>query len=393
MAIDFNNTNTAFAYKSNRALIQAYTLYRLINLPILTKWGLSIADKLIKADIKEPLVWGMKPTIYKLFCGGETLAASENKILQLYKYGVKTIADYGVEAKENEEDFERTRIAIQEAITYASNHDALQFVSSKFTGLIPFHILEKLHQSVRLNDKDAKTYDKFLTRIYEISELAHLSGISIFVDAEESWIQNPLDELTTILMAKYNIEKPIIYNTIQLYRKDRLPYLIQSHEHAKRNGYIYAAKLVRGAYMEKENLRAASQGYISPIHHSKENTDADYNAALDYVTDNIDSISVCVATHNEESCRRMVSLMDQKKIANNHPHIHFSQLYGMGDNLSFNLAHYGYNVSKYMPYGPVKEVIPYLIRRAEENTAVAGQMGRELSLILKEIRRRRLPVL
>jgi proline dehydrogenase len=393
MKVDFNNTAIAFAYKSNKALIHAYTIYRLINIPHLTQWGISLADKMIQSNMKEPLVWGMKPTIFKLFCGGESLTSSEKKIQQLYKYGVKTIADYGVEAKEKEEDFITTADAIKAAILYASQNKYIPFVSSKFTGLLPFHLLEKLQIGSVLDADEHKLYNNFLSSIDTLSALAYEKGISLFVDAEESWIQDPLDSFTTTLMEKYNLEKPIVYNTIQLYRKDRLTYLKYAHQQAQQKGYIYAVKLVRGAYMEKENIRAEELGYESPIHTSKLDSDADYDAALDYVTDHIDSIAVCVATHNEESCKKMLEMMSLKKIDKEHPHVHFSQLYGMGDFISFNLAHGGYNVSKYMPYGAVKEVIPYLIRRAQENTSVAGQMTRELKLIIKEIRRRKLHIL
>ncbi len=393
MNVDFDNTKIAFTYKSNRALIHAYTMYRLISIPLLTRWGTSIADKMIGFNIKEPLAWGMEPTIYKLFCGGENLKASEKKILQLHKYGVKTIADYGVEAKDDEEDFIKTAQAIIEAIHYAASNDYVPFVSSKFTGLLPFHVLEKLHNKSALHPDEQIIYNTFLDKIISISQLAEQKSVSLFVDAEESWIQKPLDNFTTILMEKFNTNKPTLYNTLQLYRKDRYEYLQEAHQCAKAKGYIYAIKLVRGAYMEKENQRAATLGYNSPIHNSKQDTDRDYDRALDYVTDHIDSIAVCVATHNEESCKKMIHLMEKKNIDKAHPHIHFSQLYGMGDHISFNLADAGYRVSKYMPYGPVKEVIPYLIRRAQENTSVAGQMSRELKLILQEIRRRKLPIL
>ena len=244
-----------------------------------------------------------------------------------------------------------------------------------------------------LSPEEEEEHQKAMTRIGAICEYAFQNGVSLYVDAEESWIQEPLDDLTYSLMKKYNAKKPIIYNTIQFYHKDRLEFFRQVLERSKSDGIIYAVKFVRGAYMEKEARRAKEMGYENPIQDSKENTDRDYDAALQLAIDNIEHVSVCVATHNEASTLLTTQLMEQKNIAKDHPHIHFSQLLGMSDHISFNLAKEGYNASKYMPYGPVKDVIPYLMRRAQENTSVAGQMSRELKLLKEEVRRRRLFVL
>ncbi len=389
-SLNFNNTENAFAYKPDYELIRDYQIFRLINQGWLVRLGTRVASRMMHLGIKSPVALGMRPTIYAVFCGGDTLQLAAKKINQLYQYKVQSILDYGVEGKESEEDFARTEKAIKEAILFAKNNAAVNIVCSKFTGLIPFSILEKLHTKEELSAEENEIFAKSKERIYSITQLAYDNNVSLFVDAEESWIQQPLDDLTFDLMKQFNKEKPIIYNTVQFYRKDRLQFLKETVEKAKAAGFIYAAKLVRGAYMEKEAKRAQILNYESPIQTSKDNTDNDYNAALRFAVENIDNVAICVATHNEDSTLLATELMKQKKLLNNHSHVHFSQLLGMSDHVSFNLAKENYNASKYMPYGPVKDVIPYLIRRAQENTSVSGQMGRELKLLKDEVRRRKL---
>ena len=389
---NFNNTQTAFASKTNYELVRDYEIYRLINQGWLVKFGTRTATRLLNAGISGPIVWGMRPTIYSVFCGGNTLEEATRKINKLNEFGVNSVLDYGVEAKDIEEDFDRTAHHVMMAIDYADEHRAVNVVSSKFTGMIRSGLLEKLHACEELSADEKTEYERALARIEQVCAYAYQHDVSLFVDAEESWIQNPLDELTYSLMNKYNNKRPIIYNTIQLYRKDRLEFLKNAAAQSKQDGIIYAVKLVRGAYMEKEALRAKEKGYENPIQNSKIETDADYDASVLFAIDNLEHVAICVATHNEESTLLTTRLMQEKNIPNNHPHIHFSQLLGMSDHISFNLAKEGYNASKYMPYGPVKDVIPYLIRRAQENTSVAGQMSRELKLLKQEVRRRRLLV-
>lgn len=391
--MNFNNTQKAFAHKSNYELIRDYQVFRLINQSWLVSFGTKAASSLMNLGIKTPVAFGMRPTVYAVFCGGDTLQLATTKINQLYKYKVQSILDYGVEGKENEADFIRTYDAIKEAILFAKNNEAVDIVCSKFTGLIPFEILEKMHANTTLTSEENEILNKAKERIYALAQLAYDNNVSLFVDAEESWIQQPLDDLTFDLMAKFNKEKPIIYNTIQFYRKDRLQFFKNVANNAKQVGFIYAAKLVRGAYMEKEAERANKLNYENPIQLSKENTDNDYNDALRFAIDNIENVAICVATHNEKSTLLATQIMQEKNLPNQHAHVSFSQLLGMSDHVSFNLAAAGYNASKYMPYGPVKDVIPYLIRRAQENTSVAGQMGRELKLLKDEVRRRKLFVL
>lgn len=388
--VDFNNTELAFAYKNSWTLTRDYAIFNLMRYNGLVNAGISMADTLVKSGLSFPVVLGIKPTVFPLFCGGSSLGRSIPKINQLYKYGIDSILDYGVEGKESDEDYERTAKAIKEAIIFATKHDGVRIVCSKFTSLIPFKILEKLHSKESLTEYESTRFKACKQRIDEIAELAFQHKIALFVDAEESWIQQPLDDMTLEMMRKYNKEQPIIYNTIQLYLQPRLADFQKMVETAKAEGFIYAAKLVRGAYMEKEEDFAQKHGLKNPVQTSKENTDRDYDAAVAFALHNIEYTSVCVATHNEESTMRAVKLAEQLNIPANHPHLNFAQLLGMSDHISFNLAKAGYKVSKYMPYGPVKEVLPYLIRRAQENSSVSGQMGRELQLHHREMKRRRL---
>lgn len=387
---DFNNTLLAFASKSNAELTRDYAMFRLMNNQQLVNTGIKLAAGMLEAGLSAPVTWGMKPTAYSIFCGGSSLQEARKKIDNLKRFGVDSILDYGVEGKETEADFERTAAEIHKAIDFAAVNDATQIVCSKFTGLIPFHILESLHKESPLSKGEHAEYMRCVDRINSICAHAAEKKVALFVDAEESWIQKPLDDLTSSLMKKYNREHPIVYNTIQLYLKDRLEFFKSAHANAEKEGYIYAAKLVRGAYMEKESVRAKKLQYENPVQPSKEATDRDYNYAVEYALRNIDTIAVCIATHNEESCRLAVSKMNELGITSNHPHVTFSQLLGMSDHLSFNLAESGFRAAKYMPYGPVKDVIPYLIRRAQENASVSGQMGRELQLLTSEMKRRRL---
>ena len=222
----------------------------------------------------------------------------------------------------------------------------------------------------------------------EICQAAADSRIGVLVDAEESWIQNTVDALTMQMMDAFNRDRVVVYNTIQLYRHDRLAFLKHSYEAAHEKGFVLGAKLVRGAYMEKERKRADQLSYPSPIQPNKEATDRDYDLGVTFCIQHIEDIALIVASHNENSNLLAARLLEQRNLPLNHPHVHFSQLYGMSDNITFNLAKAGCPVSKYLPFGPIKDVIPYLMRRAQENSSVSGQTGRELGLIKKELKRR-----
>jgi proline dehydrogenase len=387
---DFNNSEIAFQYRNKLDLIKAYNMFYLMKYNWLVKFGTDLTMRALEKGVVLPFSIAMKPTVYKLFCGGPSLEKSIPKIEELYHYGVQTILDFGVEAQENEHGFDETEAEIKKSIHFAHQQASVPIVVSKFTGLIRFSILKKLHEVQVLSEEEEVSFQNSKRRIQSICQLASEKKVGLFVDAEESWIQNPLDELTHEMMSKFNVDYPVVYNTIQLYRKDRLAFLKSAHQAAKAAGYVYAAKLVRGAYIEKEQKRAAELGYEDPIQPDKLSTDRDYDLAVTYCLENIEDMAVCIASHNESSCLKAIQQMDAMGLAVNDERIVFSQLYSMSDHISFNLAKLGYNVAKYMPYGPVREVIPYLVRRAQENTSVSGQMGRELSLLRKEMKRRKL---
>ncbi|MCK7556704.1 proline dehydrogenase family protein [Chitinophaga sedimenti] len=298
--------------------------------------------------------------------------------------------DYGVEAMEGEENYDNAVPEFIKAIQFAAGKKHIPFIAIKVTGFARFALLEKLHRGETLTAEEAREYERVQARINTIAETAALHKVAVLIDAEESWIQQPVDDLADAMMARYNRSEVIVYNTFQLYRHDRLEFLKSSQHKAEKVGYFLGAKLVRGAYMEKERRRAEEQSYESPIQPDKQSADEDYNEAIHFCLDHIQKLGLFVGTHNEDSTLLVTRLMAERHLPPNHPHISFSQLYGMSDNITFNLAHAGYHVSKYLPYGPVRDVMPYLIRRAQENTSIAGQMGRELGLIRKELKRRKL---
>jgi len=383
--VSFDNTQIAFISKSNSDLKKSYFLFKLISNPLLVKYGGGLAPLGLKLGFKGLI----KNTIFKQFVGGEDIEDCNNTIAQLGKYNIGTILDYSVEGKESEIDFDACCKETIETIHRAKGDKHIPFCVFKVTGLARFDLLEKVSAKQVLSNEEVLEYERVKQRVNKICKEAHDNSKPIFIDAEESWIQLAIDDLANENMLRYNKNSAIVYNTFQLYRKDRLAYLQRSLEMGKAGGYHVGAKLVRGAYMEKERKRAIEKGYPSPIQDSKENTDKDYNLALEFCVDNIDRMGLCAGTHNEKSSLVLVDLMQKKNIAANDKRIYFSQLLGMSDHISYNLAQSNYNVAKYVPYGPVKEVLPYLIRRAQENTSVKGQTGRELSLIIKEKERRK----
>lgn len=388
MKIDFQNTEVAFAAKSNADLQKAYYLFKTIAHPSVVKFGskmLTLAQK-----IHFPVNWIVKPTVYAHFVGGETIEEGNVTIEKLAKYNVKAILDYSVEGKEEPEDIQMAFEETIRAIINAGKNPNIPFCVFKPTAMGRSIVLEKVSAGQPLNDKEKEEEMQFRNRIHELCKTAFENDIPILIDAEHSWYQNIIDDATNHEMANFNKEKAIVFNTFQMYRHDRLDFLKKSHQMALDGGYYLGAKFVRGAYMEIERERAAAKGYPDPIQPDKEATDRDYNAALKYCIDHIDTISVFNGTHNEYSTQYMVDMMEEKGLAKDDPRCWFSQLYGMSDHISFNLAKAGYNVAKYLPYGPVKHVMPYLLRRAEENTSAAGQSGRELTLITREVKRRRL---
>lgn len=387
MLPDFHNTEIAFSHKTNEELRKSARLFGLMNY----HWLVGVGSKLGIAAIRLHLPFIesiVKNTIFEQFCGGVTLLESKPTIQKLNDRRVQTILDYGVEAKEEEEDFNRTMNEIIRAIEFAAQVNGVTIVSTKITGMARFALLEAIQNGESLTREMRTEYKNVLKRLDAICYTASQRGIRVFIDAEESWIQDSIDHLVNLMMKRYNQEKPVVYNTFQLYRKDRLQYLADSFNRAQKENYILGAKLVRGAYMEKERDRAENLGYPSPIHTNKAATDDAYNTAVRFCIANYAQLAFCNASHNAESNMLQAELISQHQIPLDHPHVLFSQLYGMSDNLTFNLANAGYNAAKYLPYGPVREVVPYLIRRAQENTSVTGDMGREYQLVLQEIRRR-----
>jgi proline dehydrogenase len=386
--LNLQDTAVAFADKSNAELKKRHWLFKLMNAQSLTDFGTNCAEFGLKYHL--PIKWLIKATVFKQFCGGENIEECEETVKNLGASNIGTILDYSIEGRYEEEDFGRTKEEILRTIQRAKSDDRVPFAVFKVSGIAPLGTLEKVSSGVELTEKGVWKWERIQSRVDDICKFAHSIEQQVFIDAEESWIQNAIDMLAAEAMEKYNREKPLIFNTIQLYRRDRLEFLKKSHEIAKEKGYLLAVKLVRGAYMEKERERAEESGYESPIQPDKNATDRDYDSALKYCIENINEISFCAGTHNEESVIALTKLLQKNGLSPNHPNVYFSQLYGMSDNLSYNLAKADYNVSKYVPYGPVKDTLPYLIRRAKENTAMQGQMSRELELIDKELKRRKL---
>jgi len=385
--LSFENTEIAFRHASNSDLKRAYWLFKVINVNFLVKIGPPITN--FAVNIGLPIKGLIKATIFKHFCGGETIAECDTTIKNLHNGGVGTILDYSIEGEDDEQVFDSTRDEIIRTIERAAVDKAVPITVFKITGVGRFSLLEKLDAGTVLTAEEQAEWEKVQARVLAICERAHKENIPVMIDAEESWIQETIDGLALDMMQRFNKEKAIVYNTYQLYRHDKLQSIKDDHQAAVKGGFILGAKLVRGAYMEKERKRAEEKGYPSPIQPDKQSSDRDYDLSLDYCTDHIDQIAFVAGTHNEESCRKLAELLDKKNIDHKHPHVYFSQLLGMSDNLSFNLANANYNVAKYVPYGPIKAVLPYLFRRAQENTAIAGQMSRELGLITKEVKRRK----
>ncbi len=393
MELSFENTENSFAYKTNKQLKMARFLFKTMANPVLIRLGVRLSPLAIKLGL--PVKGLMRKTIFQQFVGGESLLQTASVVNELDKYGVNVILDYGVEGKQGEENFDATAEAFIKVIDFASAKQSIPFVSVKVTGIARFGLLQRLDEAPRIrsgvhdNEAESQEWDRVVDRMYRICSAAAKKNVGVLIDAEETWIQDPVDRLTMDMMEEFNTDRVIVYNTIQLYRTDRLQFLKMSHKIAKQQNFMLGVKLVRGAYMEKERERANAKKYQSPIQPSKEATDSDYDAAIKYCIENSKIIACIVATHNEKSNLLTADLLQQKGLSFNHKHVHFSQLYGMSDNITFNLAKQGFNVSKYLPFGPINDVIPYLMRRAQENKSVSGQTTRELNLIEKELKRRK----
>ena len=400
MNISFEDTKTAFAYKSNPELKRAQFIFNSMAKPWLVRLGLWLTPLALK--LKLPVKGLIRKTIFSQFVGGETLQKTSVVVEKLAKFQVQVILDYGVEGKEGEENFEHAADEFIKVIQYAATQPNIPFMSIKLTGLSRFELFRKVdslavYQDIvrgqipleKLTQPEKEEWGRVVERLRRICKAAVSTNVGVLIDAEESWIQHSEDAITTQMMREFNVSRAVIYNTAQLYRHDRLQFIKDSCRFATENNFIFAMKLVRGAYMERERQRAEEMGYPSPINQTKEATDSEFNAAVEFCINPQNRVHVVIGSHNEYSNLYATELMKRYGLPLNDPRIHFSQLYGMSDNITFNLAKAGCRVSKYLPFGPIKDVIPYLMRRAQENSSVSGQTGRELLLIENELKRRR----
>ena len=401
--ISFDNTEIAFAYKSDKDLKHSNWLYKIMAKPWLVNMGTHLAPWSIRVGL--PVKGLIRSTISRQFIGGETLEQTIPVAKKLGEYNVEVILDYAVEGKAGEDNYEHACNEFIRVINFAATQPNIPFMSVKVTGMARFALMEKIHSLMngsnenslikrynaaleQLSSEEKSEWQRVVDRTVRICQAASQANVGFLVDAEETWIQDPLDALTMLMMDEYNKTKLVVWNTLQMYRHDRLDFLHKAYEAAKEKNFLLGMKLVRGAYMEKERKRAQEKGYPSPIYPNKEATDKGFNDAVRFCIDHIDQVGVMVATHNEYSNMLGAELLQQKGLPLNNTHVHFSQLYGMSDNITFNLAKAGCHVSKYLPFGPIGDVVHYLMRRAQENTSVGGQTSRELGLVEKEINRR-----
>jgi len=383
----FQNTQVAFALKSNAELNRAYYLFKLIASNTLVKMGTAATQVALKLHL--PVERIIRATVFDHFCGGVSEQDCLPVVDKMYAKQVYSVLDYSVEGKEDEAHFDDALAMTLKIISFAKTRKALPFAVFKPTGFGRIDLYEKVGAKQTLTADEQAEWARVEARFDQVCKAAHEANVLVLIDAEESWMQDAADDLVAQMMEKYNTQEAVVFNTLQLYRWDRMDYLKQLHQTAKEKGFHIGMKLVRGAYMEKENLRAQQGNYLTPICASKAATDQNYDAAVRYMIDHLDSMAIFAGTHNEDSSYLVMDLVTEKKLSPTDSRIWFGQLYGMSDNISYNLGAAGYHVAKYLPFGPVREVMPYLIRRAQENTSVAGQTNRELSLIQSERQRRK----
>ena len=384
----FENTATAFALKSDSELERAYFLFKMIANEPLVRIGTAVTNFAIKAHL--PVEGLIRSTVFDHFCGGVNEEDCLGIIDRMYEKKVCSILDYSVEGKEDEAQFDAALTKVLRVLDFVKEKDAIPFAVFKPTGFGRFAIFEKIGAGKSLTSTETEEWERIKNRFDVACKKAHDLDVALLIDGEESWMQDAADDLVADMMRKYNKQKSIVFNTLQMYRWDRMDYLKELHQQSKGEGFKIGMKVVRGAYMEKENDRAEEKGYPSPICASKKATDENFNAAVNYMIDNLEDISLFAGTHNEDSCYQLMELIQRKGIEPTDNRVWFGQLYGMSDHISYNLSDAGYNVAKYLPFGPVRDVMPYLIRRAEENTSVAGQTTRELDLLKKERKRRKI---
>ena len=384
----FENTATAFSLKTDSELERAYFLFKMIASEPLVKMGTLMTNFAIKAKL--PVEGLIRATVFDHFCGGVNEEDCLPVVDRMWEKKVCSVLDYSVEGKEEEDPFDNATRIILKILDFVKEKEAIPFAVFKPTGFGRFALYQKISEQKELSDTEKAEWQRVVRRFDQVCKKAYDLDVALLIDGEESWMQDAADDLVEEMMQKYNKEKAVVFNTLQMYRWDRLPYLKELQKRAQEKGFKIGVKVVRGAYMEKENERAKEKGYPTPICESKLSTDINFDETVAYIIENLDIISIFSGTHNEESCYKLIELMDKNGIAKNNNGVWFGQLYGMSDHISFNLAANGYNVAKYLPFGPVRDVMPYLIRRAEENTSVAGQTTRELSLLKKERKRRKI---
>jgi len=383
----FDNTEIAFCIKSDRELDRAYYLFRMMRKPALVKIGSSLVK--IGLALHLPIKGIIRATVFDHFCGGVSIQDCENIIRKMHSQGVSSILDYSIEGQDEESSFVHAEEVAVEAIPIAKEKAEIPFTVFKPTGMARLELLAKVQEGSELSKSEMEEWERVKKRFDRIAKTAYENDLPLMIDAEETWIQTVCDNLVIDLMRKYNKKKTIVFNTLQMYRHDRMDHIKWLLEDSKEHNYKIGLKIVRGAYMEKERERAEEMGYPDPIQKNKEATDRDFDLSMEFMTEHIDHFSICCGTHNEESSDKLTKLLAKHKISKDDPRVYFSQLFGMSDHISYNLAAEGYNVVKYLPYGPVTKVMPYLFRRAEENTSIEGQTGRELNLLTKEKKRRK----
>ena len=383
----FNNTKVAFALKNNYELSRAYYLFKMLSYQSLVSVGSSLTN--VALNLNLPLKGLIRKTVFNHFCGGVNEEDCIPTIDKMYTKKVCSVLDYSVEGKESEVDFDSDRDKILDIVRFADEKEAMPIVVFKPTGFGRFALFQKIGEKKALTEEEKQEWTRIVARYDAVCKLASERDVVVLIDGEETWMQDSADDLAEDMMRKYNKQKPLVYNTLQTYRWDRVDYLKEIHARAKQGGFKLGFKIVRGAYMEKERQRAEDMGYKSPICETKQATDDSFNSAMTYILNNLEDISVYIGSHNEESNYMAMEMMAKAGVARDDQRVWFGQLFGMSDHISFNMADLGFNISKYLPFGPVKDVMPYLIRRAQENTSVAGQTGRELSLLMTERSRRK----
>ena len=385
--LSFEDTKIAFSSKSDFKLSKSYWIFAAMNQIWIVKLGTFFIKLLLFLHF--PIKKLIKSTLFEQFCGGESIEECKKIIAELQQGKIGTILDYSVEGEESEKSFQKTKSEIQETIRKAHQESAIPFAVFKMTGIFQVELLEEFQTENGLDEDNVATFQHSKDILIEICQLAADLHVKLFIDAEESWIQNTIDQLAYEMMEKFNQNEAIIFNTFQMYRIDMLANLTQAIATAESKNYFFGVKLVRGAYLEKERQRAHEDEYSEPLHKEKSATDHDFNEGMLLCLNHIETVSFCIGTHNEASCLQLTRAMQDADIPNNHAHVYFAQLLGMSDNISYNLAAAGYNVAKYVPYGPIESVMPYLFRRADENSSIAGQTSREFTLLQKEVRRRK----